>query len=153
MANVEKDFAEFFALLNKHHVKYCIVGAYAFGFHAVPRYTKDLDIFVEPTVTNAERIIAVLHDFGFESLQLTVEDFSRLDQIIQLGYEPLRIDLITSIGGCDFPTAWATKETDYYGSEPVYFLGYDALVLSKQAAGRPQDLADLEKLQKIKKGK
>lgn len=151
MAHVEKDFVEFFASFNKHKVRYCIVGSYAVGFHAVPRYTKDLDVLVEPSLNNGQRILEALNDFGFGSLQLSANDFSTPGQIIQLGYEPIRIDLITSIGGCTFAEAWATKETDAYGSETVYFLGYDALIKSKQASGRPQDLADLEKLRKFAK--
>lgn len=151
MASAEKDFVEFFASFNKHNVRYCIVGSYAVGFHAAPRYTKDLDIWVEPSPDNSRRIVAALQDFGFGPLALSAEDFSKPEQVIQLGYEPLRIDLITSIAGCTFAEAWATKITDSYGSEPVYFLGYDELVQSKQAAGRSQDLADLEKLQRMKK--
>ncbi len=151
MVRVEKDFVEFFASFNKHNVKYCVVGSYAVGLHAIPRYTKDLDIWVEPSTENAHRIVAALEDFGFASLSLTVDDFSTPGQVIQLGHEPVRIDVITSIAGCTFEEAWATKETETYDTETIYFLGYDALVKSKIAAGRSQDLADLEKLRKFAK--
>lgn len=148
---VEKDFVEFFASFNRHSVKYCVVGSYAVGLHAIPRYTKDVDVWVEPSADNAARIMRALIDFGFGSLALTVDDFNKPGQIIQLGHEPVRIDVITSIEGCTFEEAWATKETETYGAETIYFLGYDALVKTKAAAGRSQDLADLEKLRKFAK--
>ena len=105
----EKDYKKFLELLNNNQVKYCIVGSYAFAFHAKPRYTKDLDILIEPTKDNAAKIITVLKEFGFESLNIEEDDFLNENQIIQLGYEPLRIDILTSISGCTFPEVWSNK--------------------------------------------
>jgi hypothetical protein len=93
---VEKDYEELLKFFNERGVKYCIVGSFALAFYARPRYTKDMDILVEPTVENAGRIIASLNDFGFGSLALTENDFTEKGQIIQLGYEPVRVDIITS---------------------------------------------------------
>lgn len=99
MVRTEKDYEEFLALLNRHDVRYCIIGSYALAFHARPRYTKDLDILVEASSENAEKFLRVLKDFGFGSLDLSVADFTEENNIIQLGYEPVRIDILTSLKG------------------------------------------------------
>lgn len=143
---VEKDFLDLLKLFNKHKVKYCIVGAFAVGFHAIPRYTKDMDILVEPGFENGKRIIEALDEFGFGSLRLTEEDFAKTGQIIQLGYEPVRVDLITSISGCNFSNAWKHKCAGKYGDEKVFFIGLKELIKSKSKTGRKHDEADLEVL-------
>lgn len=142
----EKDFEEFLRLLNKHKVKYCIVGAYAFGLYAEPRYTKDLDILIEPTLENGKKVVTVLKDFGFDSLGLTAKDFTIEKEIVQLGYEPVRIDLITSIEGCSFEEVWQNKKQEQYGNEKVFVIGLDELIKNKKASNRPQDKVDLKKL-------
>ncbi|MGD8209531.1 MAG: hypothetical protein PVH37_10340 [Desulfobacterales bacterium] len=90
----EKDYEEFLELLNKHSVRYCVIGAFALAYHARPRYTKDIDILIEPTTDNAKRLLIALDEFGFGSLNLAVDDFTNPGNIIQLGYEPVRIDII-----------------------------------------------------------
>lgn len=149
---IEKDYEELLRLLNKHKVKYCIIGAFATAFYALPRYTKDLDILVEPSFLNGQRIIAALKEFGFGSLNLSPEDFNKKSKIIQLGYEPIRVDLITSIVGCDFRQAWRNKKPGIYGKEKVFFIGLEELIKNKKKLGRKQDLADLEALLKVRKG-
>lgn len=131
---------------NSNGVRYCIVGAYAVGYHARPRYTKDMDILVEPQIDNARRILKSLREFGFGSLPLSEEDFSREGRIIQLGYEPVRIDLITSIAGCSFEGVWKNRVRGRYGKERAYFIGLRDLMRSKKASRRKQDKADLELL-------
>lgn len=150
---VEKDFEELLKYFNKHKVRYCIVGGFAVGFHGMPRYTKDMDILVEPAVENGERIIQAIKDFGFESLGLTKEDFNNKKQIVQLGQEPGRIDVITSIPGCSFKEIWANKKSGEYGLEKVYFIGFQDLMKNKKSAARPQDRVDVEKLEAIRKKK
>jgi len=145
---VEKDYEEFLKLLNKNKIKYCIVGAYAIGFHARPRYTKDMEILIEASKTNARKIIQTLDEFGFGGLGLSEEDFLKEGLIIQLGYEPVRIDLLTSISGCSFQEIWDHKKFGDYGDEKVIFIGKAELIKSKKAAHRKQDEADLELLQK-----
>jgi hypothetical protein len=140
-----RDFADLFRLLNSHGVRYVIVGAYAFAFHVKPRYTKDLDLFVEPTTENARRLLATLEDFGFASLGLTLESFAE-GQIVALGVEPKRIDFITRIASVTFAEAWETRLPGQYMSIPVHYLGREALIRNKTAAARPQDLADLAAL-------
>ena len=141
---VEKDFEELLKLFNKNRVRYCIVGAYAVAFHARPRYTKDMDILVEPTIENSKRIVKALIEFGFESLGLSEKDFSQEGKIMQLGYEPVRIDIITSIAGCSFKEIWRNKTVGMYGKQKVFFIGLKELIKSKKKAARGQDKADLD---------
>lgn len=141
---VEKDYAELLRLFNNNKVRYCIVGAFAFSFHAKPRYTKDMDILVERGAENARKIIKSLGEFGFGSLNLSEKDFCREGNIIQLGYEPVRVDLITSIRGLSFKAIWNGKAVGIYGGEKVFFIGLDELIKSKKIAKRRQDLIDLD---------
>ena len=151
MAKIEKDYEELLRLFNKHRVRYCIVGAFAVAFYAVPRYTKDIDIFVEPSEKNAHNILEALNEFGFETLKLSIEDFNRKGKIIQLGYEPVRIDIITSIEGCAFDKVWKNRKTGMYGEERVCFIGLDELIKNKLVLKRKHDRADLEVLLAVKK--
>lgn len=149
----EKDFEELLKLFNKNKVRYCIVGAYAVAFYAEPRYTKDMDIFVEPDKDNARRIIKSLAEFGFKSLTLEEKDLIRKGKIIQLGYEPVRIDLITSIEGCDFKEVWKNRAIGSYGKQKVIFIGFDELIKNKKKSGRKQDNVDISILMSRKKKK
>ena len=143
---MEKDYEEFVELLNKHDVRYCVIGSYALAFHARPRYTKDIDILVEASLENARRIVAVLDEFGFGSLNLKVSDFSEEGNIIQLGYEPVRIDIITSIKNLSFPDIWNNRVEGRYGKQKIYYIDRKNLIKSKQLSNRTQDKADLELL-------
>jgi len=151
MGILEKDYAEFLKLLNRNKVKYCIVGAHALAFYAVPRYTKDLDVFLEQSRDNARRVLKTLREFGFKNLNLTEEDLLKPETIIQMGYEPVRIDLVTFIDGCPFERAWKNRKKGNYGRERVFFIGLNDLKRNKRAAKRKQDLADLELLRRLKK--
>jgi hypothetical protein len=142
----EKDYEEFLELLNKHDVRYCIIGAFALAFHVRPRYTKDMDILVEPTTDNAKRLLIALDEFGFGSLNLAVEDFSTKGNIIQLGYEPVRIDIITSIKGLEFVDIWQRRIQGPYGKQIVNFIDRQNLIRSKKLSNRAQDKADLKLL-------
>ena len=144
---IEKDYEEFLALLNKHKVRYCVIGSFALAVHAKPRYTKDMDILIDPTRNNVKVVLQVLEDFGFDSPDLTEDDFLDPEQVIQIGYEPVRIDILTSIAGCSFGDAWESRITARYGSVDAFFIGKQALIRSKRASGRKQDLADLELLE------
>jgi hypothetical protein len=151
MEKIEKDYEELLSLFNKRKVKYCIVGAFAVAFYAIPRYTKDMDILVEPSNSNAKRILNALFEFGFGALDLSVEDFNKEGMIIQLGYEPIRIDIITSIKGCSFASVWKNKRKGKYGKENAYFIGLDDLIKNKQFLKRKQDKADTDILLAAKK--
>jgi hypothetical protein len=147
---VEADYEDLLRSFNKHKVKYCIIGAFALGFYARPRFTKDLDLLVEIGEENGVKIIKALEDFGFSSLKLASKDFTKEKEVIQLGYEPVRIDLLTSIEGCTFKEVWRHKKPGKYGKTKVYFIGRDQLIKNKKALGRSQDKADLELLRKKK---
>ena len=141
------DFKDLLALLNEHKVEYVIVGAYALAFHGAPRFTGDIDIYVNPTKDNANRIVSALADFGFGALGLTSEDFQKPDQVVQLGVPPVRIDLITSITGVSWDQASAGKISGSFGDVPVSFLGRAQYIANKKATGRAKDLADIEALE------
>lgn len=147
---VEKDFEEFIALLNKHEVQYVIVGAFAVSFHAQPRFTGDIDFFIGNTSANIQSLLLALKEFGFESLNLAEKDFDE-DSIIQLGYEPNRIDLITNISGVSFKKAYSNKVKGTYGNETAYFISLEDLITNKRASDRLKDKSDLELLEKFRK--
>jgi len=138
--------------LNRADVKYCIIGSFALAFHATPRYTKDIDILVEPTLDNGKRIIKALEDFGFGELDLRPEDFAVKGSIVQLGFEPVRIDLITSVAGLSFQSIWEDRIHGVYGQTPTFFISREHLIECKINAGRPQDLLDVDLLRSISSG-
>ena len=123
-----------------------IVGAYALAYHGAPRFTGDLDILVNPSLENAEKILSALDAFGFGALQLHREDFQTPDSVIQLGLPPLRIDIVTSLTGVSWEEADRGKVAGMYGDTPVHFLGKEQYIVNKRATGRMKDLADLEAL-------
>ena len=145
---IEKDYEELLRLLNRHNVKYCIIGSFAVAFYAKPRYTKDIDILIQPDRENSRRILKALQEFGFESIPISEEDFIKEGNIIQLGYEPLRIDILTSLEGASFTEIWGKRTTGMYGSEKVHFIGLKDLIQNKQLSGRWQDKHDLQILEK-----
>jgi len=141
-----QDFKEFITLLHAHKVQYVIVGGYAFAIHVEPRFTKDLDVFVKPDRKNAHKLLRVLKQFGFESIDLNSDDFIEEDQVIQLGYPPLRIDILTGISGVEFDEAWKNRVEGEYDGQNAYFIGKNDLRKNKLATGRASDLQDAEKL-------
>ncbi|MGA3287257.1 MAG: nucleotidyltransferase [Bacteroidota bacterium] len=144
---LNKDYKEFIASLNDNKVQYLVVGGYAVAFHGHPRYTKDIDIWIEPTDENICLLLKAIDDFGFGSLGFKKEDFSKPDMIVQIGVPPNRIDLLNSIDGLDFKEAIANKKIITKDGVSINLIGLDDLRKSKKTSGRPQDLADLENLQ------
>ncbi len=142
----QSGFQRVIELLNKHKVKYLVVGGYALAFHGHPRYTKDIDFWLWVDKTNAERVMRVLHDFGFSSLGLGEEDFLKPGYVVQLGQPPGRIDLLTSVTGLDFEKCYASKVHITIQGTEVDFIDLDNFKKNKKAVGRYQDLADLENL-------
>lgn len=144
---LSKDFKEFIALLNEHEVRYLVVGGYALAFHGYPRYTKDLDVWIEPSPGNADRIIAALDDFGFGSLGLAAADFLERDTIIQLGYPPHRIDLLTTIAGVTFEECYRAKAGVDIEGLHIDVIDSDNFKKNKRATGRPRDAVDADNLE------
>ena len=146
-----EDFKEFIELLNVHRVKYLIVGGYAVGFHSRPKFTQDLDIWIAPTEENAQRLLRVLQDFGFGELEITTADLTNPDRIIQLGYVPLRIDILTSLTGIDFSKAYHARVEGSYLGVKAYFISLDDILENKRQSGRKKDLEDIEWIKKYTK--
>ena len=146
MDNQKSDFEELFGYLTARNVRFVVVGGHALAYHGRPRYTKDLDVFVEPTAENATRLLGALEDFGFGGLGLTEADFDTPGKVVQLGVAPNRIDLLTAIDGVSFDQAWQGRVAGRFGTESVPFLGRRELLANKRAVGRLQDLADIEAL-------
>lgn len=143
---LNQDFKEFIQFLNDNHVRYLIVGGYAVAIHGHPRYTKDIDIWIEMSPENANNILQALEQFGFSSLGLQPEDFLTPDQIIQLGYPPNRIDLLTTIDGVSFENCYPLRLEVIIDNIVVNFIDLENLRKNKEASGRLQDLADLQNL-------
>jgi hypothetical protein len=147
MLKAEKDFEEFIGLLNKQKIKYMIVGAYALALYAKPRNTGDLDIFVERSENNAKSMLQVLREFGLDSLEITKEDFMTEGRVLQLGVSPVRIDIMNSIDGVEFNTAFNRLEKVNFGSITANFISKEDLIKNKLSSNRLKDKADAEELQ------
>lgn len=144
---LNQDFKEFIQSLNDNHVRYLVIDGYAVALHGYPRYTKDIDVWIEMSPENAAKMIRALEQFGFGSLGLRAADFLEPDQIIQLGYPPARIDLITTPAGVEFERCYESRVEVVIEGVTVNFIDLENLKRSKRAAGRLQDLADLENLE------
>lgn len=143
---LSKDFKEFVASLKGRDAEYMIVGGYAVGVHGYPRYTGDLDIWLNPTPSNARRVLEAIADFGFASLGLTEEDLTKAGNVIQFGQPPLRIDLLTAIDGVTFSACYDNRKEVTFDGLAMNFIGYHDLVTNKRASGRHRDLDDLENM-------
>jgi hypothetical protein len=143
-----KDFRDLLVLLNRHQVRYLVVGGFAVAVHGAPRYTKDLDIWIEVSAENAARIVAVLDDFGFASLGLRPEDFHDPDVVIQLGYEPNLIDFLTKLTGVEFVAAYPARTSVTINGIDIPVIDRASLIANKRALGRIHDLEDATELDK-----
>ena len=144
--NLEEDLREFIESLNALEVRYIVVGAFAVAYHGYPRFTGDIDLFIERSPENAKRIVNAIEQFGFGTLGLSVKDFLHEDQVVQLGVAPNRIDLLTVLSGVNFEEAWATREEADFGGLRAPVISKELLKRNKGATGRSIDLADLEHL-------
>jgi len=143
---LSQDFKEFIELLIRNKAEYLIVGGYAVGIHGHPRYTGDLDIWLNPTPDNAELVLKSVNEFGFSSFKLTTSDFTKPGNVIQLGYPPLRIDLLTEIDGVTFEDCFKNKRQVTIDNLIVNFIGYEDLLKNKRESGRPRDIDDIDNL-------
>jgi hypothetical protein len=143
--NIHPDFNEFVAVLNKNKVEYVIVESFALAFHGYPRATGDIDFWIRPTPVNIKALFGALGEFGFQKLDISEDDLMS-GKIIQLGYPPVRIDLITVLDGLKEEDIWKTRAKGKFGNHDVFYLGREAFVKNKRALGRYKDLADLELL-------
>lgn len=143
------DFRDLLATFNEFGVEYLVVGAHALAAHGHVRATKDLDIFVRPSLENATKIIEALTSFGAPLHDLTPDDLARPGLIFQIGVPPVRIDVITEIDGVEFSEAWQTRWVARLAGVEVAVIARDDLIRNKRASGRLQDLADLEALEAL----
>lgn len=145
--HLSKDFKEFIELLNKNEVRFLVVGAYAVGLHGYIRFTGDLDIWIEPSVENAHKVMNSLSEFGFGSLSgLSINDFIKENSVVQFGYPPLRIDVMTSVSGIHFKDCFEKREIDTIDGTKVPYLDLASLKKNKTASNRKKDQDDLENL-------
>jgi len=144
---LNQDFREFIQSLSANGVRYLVVGGYAVALHGHPRYTRDLDVWIDMSPDNAANVVKALGQFGFGSLGLKISDFLVPDQIIQLGYPPNRIDVLTTLPGVDFASCYPSRLEIEVAGVRVNFIDLENLRKNKRATGRHQDLADLENLQ------
>ncbi len=143
---MNSDFKELLSVLADNQVKYLIVGGYAVAEHAEPRYTKDIDIWVEASPENATRVFQALREFGAPLRGMTEDDFAHEGYFYQMGIPPARVDILMSISGVKFESAWNNRVEREYGGVKALFISKSDLITAKLAAGRPQDLLDAQVL-------
>ncbi|HEV7698604.1 MAG TPA: hypothetical protein VGO43_00095 [Pyrinomonadaceae bacterium] len=148
---MNSDFKDLLRAFNETGVRYLVVGGYAYAEHVEPRYTKDLDIWIERGPDNAERVLAALRDFGAPLRELTKDDLTTPGTFFQIGLPPNRIDIITQLEGMDFSACWERRKTASLGGIDVSYISLNDLIENKERTGRPHDLADAELLRRVQK--
>ncbi len=150
---MNSDFKDLLRILFECEVRFLVAGGYAVIHHSQPRYTKDIDIWIEPSPENAKKIMRAFRIFGVPMLGLSPEDLATPGTQLNIGVPPCEIDFLTTIPGLDFESAWPnrviSKEEEHFS---IPYLGKSDLILAKQTAGRPQDLADLDELRRASIG-
>jgi len=149
---VNRDFSDLLAAFNARGVEYLVVGAHALAAYGVVRATKDLDVWINPGRDNAARAHAALADFGAPLDDLTVGDLATPGIVFQIGVAPVRIDIVTRIDGVSFAEAFEARLATRFGGEPAAVISREHLIANKRAAGRLQDLADVESLEALRRG-
>ena len=148
---LSRDLREFIECLNSNEVEYLVVGALAVSWHGFPRYSADVDFLIRPSQANAVRVLRALSQFRIRQPRLRSEaDMPFSGKVIQLGYEPNRIDLMTSVTGVSFDDAWEDRAPGDLDGLPVNFMGRSSLLRNKDATGRAKDRIDAEELRKQK---
>ena len=142
---IHPDFDDFVAALNRNHVEYIIVGSFALAFHGCPRATGDIDFWIRPLFSNAENLLKALQDFGFEKLDIS-KDGILSGNIIQLGFPPVRIDLISRLTGLNAEEVWKGRKKGKFGNHDVFYISRREYIRNKRSIGRHKDFADLELL-------
>ena len=141
-----KDFKELLRSLNANGVRYLLIGGYAVGFHGYPRATNDIDIFVAKDLENARRLVKSLNEFGFGTVELSTELFTKDKSIVRMGVEPLKIEFANFISGVEFEEAFEDKIVGVIDDVEISIINLHHLKINKKASGRYKDLDDLENL-------
>lgn len=150
---LNRNFREFIELLEKHGVSYLVVGGYAVGLHGFPRYTGDLDIFIAVSRENGERLVRAFDEFGFAELGLKPEDFLEHEIVIEIGREPMKIQVLTGIDGVTFEQCHTGRTYFEESGLKIPFIGFEELLRNKAASPRGKDRIDLAELLKIKQAR
>jgi hypothetical protein len=139
---IPPDWREFLEALRSENTRFLLIGAHALAFHVEARLTEDLDVFVEPTLDNAKRLVRALERVGFGQVAGSAEAFAEPDKVFMLGRKPWRIDILTGIDGVDFAEAWEGRQKVSFHGVELFAIGRDALLKNKRASGRKKDLVD-----------
>jgi predicted nucleotidyltransferase len=150
ISKVFSDFQGFLGLPEKHNVEYVIVGGYAVGVHGFPRYTGDMDVFVGINGENAGRLVDVFREFGFASLGLKASDLLEPDTVVEVGREPMKIQVLTGIDGVTFDRCLSDRIMVNLSGLQVPFIGFESLLANKAASPRSKDRIDLEELTRLR---
>lgn len=143
-----KPFKEFIELLEKNQVKYLVVGGYAVSVHGYPRYTGDMDVFIAIDQRNSIGVLKTFRDFGFVDLEITANDFLEPDTIVEIGREPLKIQVMNEISGVSFEEAEATKLMVSIDGMNVPFISLEMLIKNKLSTKRDKDKVDADILRR-----
>lgn len=146
---LNRDFSDLLSAFNARRVRFLLVGGYALSYYGRPRTTGDLDLWVDPHPDNAERVYEALADFGAPVRGLAPGDFSTAGTVFQIGVAPRRIDILTSLTGVAFASAWRSRRRARYGRIPIHVMSERDFVRNKRALGRARDLADAEDIEAI----
>jgi predicted nucleotidyltransferase len=149
MIPIPRDFRDFIALLNARRVRYLIIGGYAVAYHGYPRTTGDLDVFVELSQANARALLAVFTEFGFSADRLSPEFFMDRGEVVRLGREPMRLEILNDISGVFFSECYRRRVRARMEGLTINFIDLPELIANKRASGRAKDLADLENLPSV----
>ncbi len=143
-----KDFLDMLKLFRDNNVRYMIIGGYAVGAHGYARATKDIDLWIDPTMQNASKVLSALKEFGYPVEYYNINHDTLIDtsNIIQIGVPPRRIDIMSGPEGIDFETAWGNKCSTYIDNVLVYYIGLKDLIIQKAISGRDRDKLDIKNL-------
>jgi len=143
-----EDYKEMLQLFNKYEVRYLVVGAYAMGNYGYSRHTLDIDLWIEKSIKNAHNIQKAFHDFPVPH-EITVDDLNTDNLVLQIGIEPMRIDVLTDIDGVEFSEAWQNKTNNSLFGEKIHFISLHDLLKNKRSTNRAKDKYDVVELEKI----
>ena len=147
---LSRDYEELFKILNACRIKYLVVGAHAVMYYTEPRFTKDIDLWIPPTLNKSSQVYKALKQFGAPMTSVTPETFEDEKLIFQIGVAPIRIDIMMSVPGLSPQKAWSHKRKARYGKTAINILGISDIIQAKETANRPQDRWDLDRLKKNK---
>jgi len=145
---LHQDFKDLLEVLARERVRYLLVGGYAVAFHSTPRFTRDIDLWIDSSPDNVEATARALELFGAPDEVLSAWRDAAPDEIVYFGRPPFRVDLLRDLPGADFAEAFARREIGEWEGVPVVVIGIDDLIATKEAAGRPHDLLDVKALRR-----